>query len=67
MDVFEREDNLPTRGYEGEQNKTFNIIKGRNSLVTLRRRPLKGVRVPILVQIPKTPFYSVRLGGLVWP
>jgi len=46
--------------------KPFRRIKGRNSLVALRRRHLRGPRVPILVQIPKTPFYSVRLGGLVW-
>ena len=57
---------FPHESTQANRIKPFNRIKGRTSLVTLQRSPLRGLRVPILVQIPETPFYSVRLCGLVW-
>ena len=55
-----------TRVHPGEHNKPFSRIKGRNSLVTLRRSHLRWLRVPFVVQTPKSPFCSVRLCRLVW-
>ena len=46
--------------------KHFNRIKGRNSLFTLQRSPLRKLRVPFVVQPPKSPFHSVPLPRLVW-
>ena len=57
---------VPHESKQANRIKPFNSTKGRNSLVTLQRSPLRGLRVPLVEQTPKSPFYSVRLCRLVW-
>jgi len=57
---------LPHEVMQANRMKPFNRIKGRNSLVTLQRSPLRGLRVPFVVQPPKSPFDSVCLCRLLW-
>ena len=57
---------LPHESKRANRMKPFNIIKGRKSLVTLQRSPLRGPRVLFVAQTPQSPFYSVHLCRLVW-
>ena len=56
----------PHESTQANRIKPVNRIKGRTSLVTLRRSHLKWLRDPFVVQTPRSPFYSVRLCRLVW-
>jgi len=63
---YERGTPVPHEFTQANRIKPYNRIKGRHSLVTLQRSPLRGLRVPFVVQTPRSPFHSVRLCRLVW-
>ena len=70
------EEPLSTRGYPCEQihKSIIGLLPGKHAksqqslLVTLHPSPLSGagLHVLIAIQTPRTPFFSVCLGGLVW-